>query len=107
MCVWGWLQHKATHMTIMCKDCKSIRVLACKPGMGGVLIPRNCDNSAQAVAVGQEPCSLDPFVVLPARSKYVDQQTLKMQVGLPCRPAWWSAWGWPVRLSSRMRQVPA
>ena len=64
----------------MCKDCKNIKTLACKPGMGGVLIPRNCDNSAQAVAVGQEACSLDPFVILPARSKYVDQQTLKLQV---------------------------
>lgn len=28
---------------------------------------------------GEEPCPLDPFVVVPDRSKYVDQQTLKLQ----------------------------
>lgn len=29
--------------------------------------------------VGEEACPLDPFVVIPDRSKYVDQQTLKLQ----------------------------
>lgn len=28
---------------------------------------------------GEEPCPLDPFVVVPDKSKYVDQQTLKLQ----------------------------
>ncbi|PIA54255.1 hypothetical protein AQUCO_00900656v1 [Aquilegia coerulea] len=28
---------------------------------------------------GEEPCPLDPWIVVPDRSKYVDQQTLKLQ----------------------------
>lgn len=28
---------------------------------------------------GEEPCGVDPYVALPDRSKYVDQQTLKLQ----------------------------
>ena len=29
---------------------------------------------------GQEKCSADSYVILPHKSKYVDQQTLKLQV---------------------------
>lgn len=36
-------QHKATHITIMCKDCRNVKVLPCKPGIGGAMIPRYCD----------------------------------------------------------------
>jgi DNA replication licensing factor MCM5 len=32
-----------------------------------------------SVQVGEEACPLDPFVIVPDRSKYVDQQTLKLQ----------------------------
>lgn len=77
------VQHKATRLTVMCKDCKNIKVLPCKRGMGSVMIPRSCDNSAQAVAVGQDACSLDPFVILPNKTHCVDQQTLKLQVSSP------------------------
>ena len=66
------MQHKATHVTIICKACKATKVLTCKPGMGGAMVPRQCDSGGE--------CGLDPFVTLPNRSKYVDQQTLKLQV---------------------------
>ena len=36
-------QHKATHITVMCKDCRNVKVLPCKPGIGGAMIPRYCD----------------------------------------------------------------
>ena len=72
-------------MTIMCKECKATRQLVCKPGKGGALVPRTCDNQAAATAGGQDPCGLDPYVVLPNRSQYVDQQELKMQV---CSASW-------------------
>lgn len=29
--------------------------------------------------VGEDPCPIDPWVVVPDKSKYVDQQTLKLQ----------------------------
>lgn len=28
---------------------------------------------------GEEPCPIDPWIVVPDKSKYVDQQTLKLQ----------------------------
>jgi len=28
---------------------------------------------------GEEPCPIDPWLVVPDKSKYVDQQTLKLQ----------------------------
>jgi hypothetical protein len=31
------------------------------------------------VQTGEEPCPIDPWIVVPDKSKYVDQQTLKMQ----------------------------
>lgn len=70
-------RHKATYLTIQCKDCKGTMCIPCRPGLGGALIPRVC-NLSQALP-GSEKCSLDPFVVMPDRSKYVDQQTLKLQ----------------------------
>ena len=39
----GRAQHKATHITVMCKDCRNVKVLSCKPGIGGAMIPRYCD----------------------------------------------------------------
>ncbi len=43
-------------------------------------VPRLCD---MATVEGQSnDCGQDPFVVLPNRSKYVDQQQLKLQVDL-------------------------
>ena len=71
-------------MTIMCKECKDTKTLVCNPGKGGALIPRACSNQA-AIQTGGDPCGLDPFVILPAKSKYVDQQELKLQVGRPSR----------------------
>ncbi|CAD7698596.1 unnamed protein product [Ostreobium quekettii] len=68
---------KATYVTIQCKDCKAQQRLAVKPGMGGVILPRRCtlsDNNP-----GAERCSMDPFVVMSNQSKFVDQQTLKLQ----------------------------
>ena len=31
------------------------------------------------VQTGEEPCPIDPWIVVPDKSKYVDQQTLKLQ----------------------------
>ena len=37
------LQHKATHLTIQCRDCRGTKRVACKPGMGGAFLPSYCD----------------------------------------------------------------
>ncbi|KAK9810367.1 hypothetical protein WJX72_009530 [[Myrmecia] bisecta] len=72
-------RHKATHITIMCKDCKNTKVITCKPGMGGAMIPRACDQGGGIPGVGGDGCGMDSYIMLPHRSKYVDQQTLKLQ----------------------------
>lgn len=53
--------------------------------MGGALVPRVCEGNSVRMGEGAEGCGLDPFVTLPNRSKYVDQQTLKLQV-ISCTP---------------------
>lgn len=82
------LQHKATHITIQCKDCKNTKVVACKPGIGGAAIPRSCDANVQAGPGNPDACSMDPYQILVGKSQFVDTQSLKLQVhfpaGVPC-----------------------
>ena len=66
---------------IQCKDCKTTKVVACKPGIGAAVIPRTCDATAQLGPGSTENCSLDPYLILADRSKFVDTQILKLQVG--------------------------
>ena len=71
-------KHKATYVTVQCKDCRNVLTVPCKPGMGGAVVPKQCpSNAAQANA--SERCSYNSYVVLGERSTYVDQQTLKLQ----------------------------
>lgn len=67
---------KATYVTLLCKNCKNVKVVPCRPGLGGAIVPRSCDHVAQ---VGETACPIDPWIVVPDKSKYVDQQTLKLQ----------------------------
>ncbi|KAL7190947.1 hypothetical protein ACSBR2_023090 [Camellia fascicularis] len=67
---------KATYVTLLCKNCKNVKTVPCRPGLGGAIVPRSCDHIAQP---GEEPCPIDPWIVVPDKSKYVDQQTLKLQ----------------------------
>ena len=73
------VQHKATHMTIICSKCRNTKVITCKPGLGGAQFPRYCDANAEA-ELGADNCGQDPYVVLPHKSKFSDLQTLKLQV---------------------------
>ncbi|KAF6143691.1 hypothetical protein GIB67_021701 [Kingdonia uniflora] len=68
---------KATYVTLMCKNCKNVKTVPCRPGLGGAVVPRSCDHIPQTA--GEEPCPIDPWIVVPDKSKYVDQQTLKLQ----------------------------
>ena len=38
---------KATYVTLMCKNCKSVKAVPCRPGLGGAVMPRSCDHVAQ------------------------------------------------------------
>ncbi|XP_031483441.1 DNA replication licensing factor MCM5 [Nymphaea colorata] len=67
---------KATYVTLLCKNCKNVRTVPCRAGLGGAIVPRSCDHVPQP---GEEACPIDPWIVVPDKSKYVDQQTLKLQ----------------------------
>uniref|UniRef100_A0A7N0ZT65 DNA replication licensing factor MCM5 n=1 Tax=Kalanchoe fedtschenkoi TaxID=63787 RepID=A0A7N0ZT65_KALFE len=67
---------KATYVTLMCKNCQNVKMIPCSPGIGGANVPRSCDHAPQP---GEEPCPLDPWIIVPDKSRYVDQQTLKLQ----------------------------
>ncbi|KAJ7979647.1 DNA helicase [Quillaja saponaria] len=67
---------KATYVTLVCKNCRNVKQVPCRPGLGGAIVPRSCDHNAQ---LGEEKCPIDPWIVVPDKSKYVDQQTLKLQ----------------------------
>ncbi|GLJ43023.1 hypothetical protein SUGI_0892890 [Cryptomeria japonica] len=67
---------KATYVSLLCKNCKNVKSVPCRPGLGGAIVPRSCDHVPQP---GEEPCPIDPWVIIPDKSKYVDQQTLKLQ----------------------------
>ncbi|KAF0921118.1 hypothetical protein E2562_038651 [Oryza meyeriana var. granulata] len=67
---------KATHVMLLCKNCRSVKTVPCRPGLGGAIVPRSCDHVPQP---GEEPCPLDPWIAVPDKSKYVDLQTLKLQ----------------------------
>ena len=72
-------KHKATHLTIRCKNCKNVKEVTCRPGVGGVAIPRRCDASSNAPELGIRDCGVDPYEILAHKARCVDQQTIKMQ----------------------------
>jgi DNA replication licensing factor MCM5 len=84
-----WLQHKATHVTIICQKCKNTKVIACKPGLGGAQIPRYCDGATENEFGDNQNCGQDSFVILPHKSKFADIQTLKLQVCPETRQPHW------------------
>lgn len=52
---------KATHVTLLCKNCRSVKTVACRPGLGGAIVPRSCDHVPQVYA---------PTIVLNYRSSF-------------------------------------
>lgn len=71
---------KAVSIQIRCKSCNTTKMLPCNSAFGGVALPRTCDaRESGSAADGQGSCGLDPYVIVPDKSTYVDQQTLKLQ----------------------------
>ena len=38
---------KATYVTLICKNCKNLKIVPCRPGLGGAIVPRSCDHTPQ------------------------------------------------------------
>lgn len=72
-------KHKATKVTIQCRTCKNTKILPCKPGMGGTLIPRQCEGSPVADGAPRNDCGLDPYEIVADRAQCLDQQIIKLQ----------------------------
>ncbi|GAU19914.1 hypothetical protein TSUD_95190, partial [Trifolium subterraneum] len=64
---------KATYVTLICKKCKKGKQVLCRLGLGGAVVPCSCDHVPQP---GEEPSPIDLWLIVPDKSKYVDQQTL-------------------------------
>ncbi|KAI1730732.1 MCM2/3/5 family domain-containing protein [Ditylenchus destructor] len=71
------VRSRATRVSLQCRTCKhTINDVEIKPGLEGFQLPRKC-GSNQA---GQlQRCPLDPYHVVPDKSKCVDFQVLKLQ----------------------------
>ncbi|KAI9017520.1 MCM2/3/5 family-domain-containing protein [Gaertneriomyces semiglobifer] len=70
------LTAKATHVHLMCRQCRHTKSLEVTGGFAGVQLPRMCDGDQME---GQEKCPIDPYVIVHDKSKFVDQQSLKLQ----------------------------
>lgn len=70
------LASRATHLNIMCRDCRNTKFLPIVSGFGGFTLPRYCD-SEKLEAQGQ--CSTDPFIIMHDKCRFVDTQTVKLQ----------------------------
>lgn len=38
---------KATYVIVMCKNCKNVQRVPCRPGLGGAIVPRSCNHIPQ------------------------------------------------------------
>ncbi|KAJ3089561.1 minichromosome maintenance protein 5 [Quaeritorhiza haematococci] len=75
---------KATHIHVMCKSCRHTKVLPVKGGFAGIELPRKCDGLDDET--GTKDCPLDPYEIIHDKSKFVDQQSLKLQELHPMVP---------------------
>jgi DNA replication licensing factor MCM5 len=87
-------KHAAHSVTVMCRGCRLETTISAAPGQGGLNLPRVCTLSGGADG-GGGGCGLDPWVVLPQKSHFADQQTLKLQVRsfIPCEYLKDRLWG--------------
>ncbi|OLN85004.1 DNA replication licensing factor mcm5 [Colletotrichum chlorophyti] len=72
------MSSKATELSIQCRNCAHSATIPVLGGFTGVTLPRQCGR--QRVPNDPTPkCPLDPYFVLHEKSKFVDQQIIKLQ----------------------------
>ncbi|KAB5575528.1 MCM2/3/5 family protein [Coniochaeta sp. 2T2.1] len=72
------MSSKATELQVECRNCKYQQHLHVTGGFTGVTLPRTCGR----IRAANDPtpkCPLDPYFVLHEKSKFVDQQVIKLQ----------------------------
>ncbi|ODV60457.1 MCM DNA helicase complex subunit MCM5 [Ascoidea rubescens DSM 1968] len=72
------LTSKPTSVQVVCRSCKHTMKIAVNSGFGSVTLPNRCLAPPNP---GSEPnqCPLDPYVIVHDKSKFIDQQILKLQ----------------------------
>ncbi|KAI8927661.1 MCM2/3/5 family-domain-containing protein [Entophlyctis helioformis] len=71
-------QAKATLIHLMCRACRHVKLVPVTSGLAGITLPRMCDSEPDMT--GNKPkCPVDPYMIVHDKSRFVDQQVLKLQ----------------------------
>lgn len=72
------MSSKATELNIQCRNCQHQSMIPILGGFSGVSLPRQCGR--KRLAGDPTPnCPLDPYFVMHEKSRFVDQQIIKLQ----------------------------
>lgn len=74
---------KSTAVVLKCRNCNDKITMPVNAGLGGFSVPRQC---RRPHAMDEAPCPLDPYIALPDESRFMDNQTLKLQELPECVP---------------------
>ncbi|KAI1084158.1 MCM-domain-containing protein [Whalleya microplaca] len=72
------MSSKATELHIQCRNCLHTQLVPILAGFTGVTLPRQCGRQ-RAANDPSEKCPMDPYFVIHEKSKFVDQQIIKLQ----------------------------
>ncbi|RWA11488.1 hypothetical protein EKO27_g3601 [Xylaria grammica] len=72
------MSSKATELQIQCRSCSHTQGVPILGGFTGVTLPRQCGRQ-RAPNDPAEKCPLDPYFVIHEKSRFVDQQIIKLQ----------------------------
>ncbi len=70
---------KASTLAVQCRACGNVKYIPVKSGLGGVSLPRICDNAKNLGPESKEKCPLDSYAPMAEESRYIDVQQLKLQ----------------------------
>ncbi|KAK8002858.1 hypothetical protein PG989_002577 [Apiospora arundinis] len=72
------MSSKATELAIQCRSCLHNQTIPIFGGFTGVTLPRQCARQ-RAPGDGAEKCPMDPYFIVHEKSRFVDQQIIKLQ----------------------------
>ncbi|KAI1982405.1 minichromosome maintenance protein 5 [Ophidiomyces ophidiicola] len=70
------ISSKATAIHIKCRNCEASENIVVEGGFSGISLPRTCKKERERT---EDPCPLDPYVVVHEKCQFIDQQVLKLQ----------------------------
>ena len=76
------LSSKAVALHLQCRNCEHTQTLSVSSGFTGITLPRVCgrmQGGADSSVSDGDKCPLDPYFVVHEKSRFIDQQVLKLQ----------------------------